>query len=237
METKINKPAALLPADVIERAKNLGAALLADGMKTLDVVNDGAMDAGINPVDISMKVVGTAFTLETENGDNLPIHLAMKLLQDGYVMVIDGKGYAGKAYFGDLIARQARSMGAVGMIIDGYMRDREEIVEMGYPVYSRGFMQRGPGKKNPGRVNCPIECGGVKVNPGDLVVADGDGVTVVPADKIEDALAAAEKKSVYEIERRKTMDAYDKTKSEGKELCNLSPAWVDEQLEALGISL
>ena len=237
IETQINKPVPLLPDSVIERAKKLGAALLADGMKTLGVQNDGAMCAAINPVDMNMRVVGTAFTLETEDGDNLPIHLAMKLLKDGYVMVIDGKGYDGKAYFGDLIARQCRSMGALGMVIDGYMRDRDEITEMGYPVFSRGYMQRGPGKKNPGRVNCPIECGGVKVNPGDLVVGDADGVTVVPQDKIEEALAAAEKKDAYEHERRKKMADYDKAKAEGGELFNLSPAWVDEQLAALGVKL
>lgn len=237
METKINKPAPLLPEEVIERAKKLGAALLADGMKGLGVPNEGCMDCGINPVDISMKTVGTAFTLETDNGDNLPIHLAMKLLQKGYVMVIDGKGYNGKAYFGDLIARQARAMGAEAMIIDGYVRDRDEMAEMGFPVYARGYMQRGPGKKDPGRVNCPIMCGGVQVNPGDLIVADADGVTVVPQEKIEEALAGAEKKNDYEIKRRETIDKYEKAVAAGEEPFNLSPAWVDEQLAELGVKL
>ena len=94
MESKINFPAPLLPDSVIQRAKALGAALLADGMKGLGVENDGAMSRDINPVDIQMRVVGTAFTLETEGGDNLPIHLSMKLLSEGYVMVIDGKGFS-----------------------------------------------------------------------------------------------------------------------------------------------
>lgn len=237
IETKINKPASLLPEEIIARAKKLGAALLADGMKELGVQNDGAMCREINPITMEMRVVGTAFTLETEDGDNLPIHLAMKLLKEGYVMVIDGKGYTGKAYFGDLIARQARAVGAEGMVIDGCVRDRDEIAEMGYPVYSIGFMQRGPGKKNPGRVNCPITCGGVVVNPGDLVVADADGVTVVPRDKLEEALAAAEKKNAYEHNRRDTIDKYVEAKKNGSELFNLSPSWVDDQLRDLGIEL
>lgn len=237
MESMINMPAPLLPDSVIERAKALGAALLADGMKGLGVQNDGAMSKEINPVDMSMKVVGTAFTLETENGDNLPIHLSMKLLSEGYVMVIDGKGFDGTAYFGDLIARQARAVGAAAMIVDGCVRDRDELTEMGYPVFSAGFMQRGPGKKNPGRINCPITCGGVQVNPGDLVVGDCDGVTVVPKEKIEEALAAAEKKNAYEIERREKIQAYVDAKASGGELFNLSPAWVDEQLAGLGIKL
>lgn len=237
METKINKPAPLLPDEIVKRAGQLGAALLADGMKGLGILNEGCMDKGINPVDIQMKAVGTAFTLETEDGDNLPIHLAMKLLEKGYVMVIDGKGHEGKAYFGDLIARQARAMGASAMILDGCVRDRDEMVEMGFPVYARGYMQRGPGKKNPGRVNCPIVCGGVAVNPGDLIVADADGVTVVPKEKIDEALVAAEKKNSYEIERRKTIAAYEKAEKEGHGLFSLSPAWVDDQLEELGIQL
>ena len=237
IETCVNRPAPLLPEAVIERARKLGAALLADGMKELGVQNDGVMCRAINPVEAGMRVVGTAFTLETEDGDNLPIHLAMKLLREGYVLVIDGKGYEGKAYFGDLIACQCRSMGAEGIVIDGCVRDREEIAEMGFPVYCRGFMQRGPGKRNPGRVNCPIECGGARVAPGDLVVGDADGVTVVPRDRLEEALAAAEKKAAYERERRASMAAYDRAKAEGGELFSLSPTWVDELLAELGVRL
>ena len=237
METKIEKPAALLPDDILDRARKLGSALLADGMKGLGVLNDGSMLSTINPVDVSMKVVGTAFTIESADGDNLPIHLGMKLLQDGYVMVIDGKGYEGKAYFGDLMARQSMAMGAVAMVVDGCVRDREELIELGLPVYTRGYMQRGPGKKSPGRINCPIMCGGVHVQPGDLVIGDCDGVTVVPKEKIEEALAAAEKKDAYEHERRATIAAYLKAKAKGETPASLSPAWVDEQLAELGIQL
>lgn len=237
MEACIQKPAPLLPASVVKRASGLGAALLADGLKGLGVDGDGVMRREINPVDVRMRVVGTAFTLETEDGDNLPIHLSMKLLSEGYVMVIDGKGYPDKAYFGDLIARQARAMGAAGMVIDGCVRDRDEIAEMGYPVFSAGFMQRGPGKQNPGRINCPITCGGIRVEPGDLVMGDCDGVTVVPREKLEEALAAAEKKQAYEVERRARIQAYSAAKSSGGQLFNLSPVWVDEQLADLGIKL
>lgn len=237
METRINKPSELLPESVLKRAEVLGSALLADGMKGLGVPNDGCLSYNINPVDISMKVVGTAFTLESQDGDNLPIHLGMKLLQKGYVMVIDGKGYTDKAYFGDLIASQARAMGAIGMIVDGCVRDRDTIAEMGFPVFARGYMQRGPGKKDPGRVNCPIVCGGVPINPGDLVVGDCDGVTIIPKEKLEEALAAAEKKDAYEIERRKTIAAYIEAQEKGETLFSLSPAWVDEQLEELGVEL
>lgn len=237
MENKIIKPAPLLPATVIERAKKLGSALLADGMKGLNVPGDGCMDCGINPVDIRMRVVGTAFTLESSDGDNLPIHLSMKLLKEGYVLVVDGKNYTAKAYFGDLIARQAQAMGAEGIIIDGYVRDRLDLTEMGYPVFARGYMQRGPGKKDPGTINYPIVCGGVTVNPGDLVIGDCDGVTVVPREKVDAALEAAEKKLAYEENRVSTIAKYREAKAKGGELFNLSPAWVDEQLSELGVTL
>ncbi len=237
METKINPPVELLPQSIIERAEKLGAALLADGMKGLGIPNDGSLAAAIDPVDVRMKAVGTAFTIESQDGDNLPIHLAMKLLAKGYFVVIDGKAYAGKAYLGGLIVRQIRAMGAVGIAIDGCVRDREDMIELGFPVYARGFMQRGPGKKDPCRVNCPIECGGITVNPGDLVVADGDGVTVVPKDKLEEALDAAEKKKAYEDERVKTIAAYCEAEAKGEPLFSLSPKWVDEQLAELGLQL
>ncbi|MGI6635672.1 MAG: RraA family protein [Christensenellales bacterium] len=237
METRIERPAALIPKDVIERARKFGSALLADGMKALNLPGDGCMDYTINPVDSKMSMAGTAFTLESENGDNLPIHLAMKLLEPGYVMVIDGKGYEGKAYLGDLLVRQAAAMGAVGIVIDGCVRDREELTALGFPVYARGIMQRGPGKSQPGRINCPITCAGVPVNPGDLVVGDSDGVTVVPCQHIEHVLAAAGKKAEYEFERRSTIADYMEAKRNNKPAGNLSPAWVDEQLVQLGVKL
>lgn len=237
MESKICQPAPLLAKEIIERTKKLGAALLCDGMKGMGVPRDGCMDAGINPVDIGMRVVGTAFTLSAEPGDNLPIHLAMKLMKDGYVMVIDGKNHQEHPYFGDLLTRQAQAMGASGIVIDGYIRDRDELVEMGFPVFSRGFMQRGPLKKEPGQINCVISCGGVKVCPGDLVIGDADGVTVVPRDKIPAALEAAEKKDSYERDRRAKIEKYVNARKNGGELFNLSPAWVDEQLASLGVKL
>lgn len=203
MESAINLPAPLLPEEVIERAKALGAALLADGMKGLGVENDGAMSRDINPVDIRMRTVGTAFTLETENGDNLPIHLSMKLLSEGYVMVIDGKGFSGNAYFGDLIARQARAVGAEAMIIDGCVRDRDELAQFtDFPVYARGVVPNGPYKNGPGEINFPVSVGGQVICPGDILVGDGDSVLVVKpedAERVAKEAAAVQKKEQGQI--------------------------------------
>ena len=230
------KPCApLLPAEMIERAKKLNVPLLLDGVKAakLPILNDGCMAAGINAVERGMKVVGTAMTVETANGDNFPIHVASySVKEDGYVMVIDGKGYDGRAYFGDLIMGACQAAGFAGMVIDGYTRDRDGNIELGFPVYSRGFMPRGPIKKDEGNINTEIMCGGVKVAPGDLVVGDSDGVCVIPRDYIETVLAEAEKKQAYEENREKTIAAYRKAKAEGTELPQLAPQWVLDMLNA-----
>lgn len=230
-----NQCAPLLPADVIARAERLNVPLLLDGLKAgkIEIPGGGCMAMEIMPVERGMKVVGTAMTVETDNGDNFPIHVASySVKEDGYVMVIDGKGYAGRAYFGDLIMGACQAAGFKGMVIDGCTRDRDGNVELGFPVYSRGFMPRGPIKKDEGNINTPIMCGGVKVEPGDLVVGDSDGVCVIPREHIETVLSEAEKKLAYEENREKTIAAYRKAKAEGRELPQLAPQWVLDMLQA-----
>ena len=225
----INQCAPLLPAEVIERAKKLNVPLLLDGVKAakIDIPNGGCMDMHINPVERGMTVVGTALTVETANCDNFTIHVASYSFQaDGYVMVIDGKGYEGRAYFGDLIMGACQAVGFEGMVVDGCTRDRDGKIELNFPVYSRGFMPRGPIKKDEGNINTPILCGGVQVNPGDLVVGDSDGVCVIPVEHIEAVLAEAEKKLAYETKREETIAAYRKARAEGDELPQLAPQWV-----------
>ena len=209
----------LIPEEYLARAKKLNAAQLADGMKELGVYRDGVMDADILPVERHMKMVGTAFTVETADGDNFPIHVATYTGGDGYVMVIDGKGHSEHAYLGDLIMGAAKAVGYCGIVCDGYVRDREGCIEMNFPVYSRGLMQRGPIKKNPGKINEPIVCGGIRVEPGDLVVGDYDGITVVPRALIPEVLERAEKKQAYEEKRDEMIANYVAAKAAGREAC------------------
>lgn len=231
----INSCAPLLSDEIIRRAKKLNVPLLLDGLKAakIDIPNGGCMDMQIGPVERGMTVVGTALTVETSNGDNFPIHVASySFAAEGYVMVIDGKGYEGRAYFGDLIMSACQAVGFEGMVIDGCTRDRDGNVELNFPVYSRGFMPRGPIKKNEGNINTPIMCGGVKVAPGDLVVGDSDGVCVIPIEHIEMVLTEAEKKLEYENKRNETIAAYRKAKAEGTELPQLAPQWVIDMMNA-----
>ena len=230
----LNPCAPLLSDEIIRRAKNLNVPLLLDGVKAakIDIPNGGCMDMHINAVEWGMTVVGTALTVETDNGDNFPIHVASYSFDaKGYVMVIDGKAYEGRAYFGDLIMGACQAVGFEGMVIDGCTRDRDGNIELNFPVYSRGFMPRGPIKRDEGNINTPIQCGGVRVNPGDLVMGDSDGVCVIPVEYIETVLAEAEKKKAYEDKRTETIAAYRQAKKDGTPLPQLAPQWVLDMMK------
>jgi regulator of RNase E activity RraA len=218
----------MLSKNIIERAKKLSPAQLADGMKNLGILRNGSMNAEIMPVDENKIMVGTAYTVNTQDGDNLPIHVALYRGKPGYVLIVAGKGYKERAYIGDLMGATGDAMGLAGIVVDGMVRDKLGLRELKTPIYAMGYMQRSPDKQGPGEINTLVECGGVTVEPGDLVVGDCDGVTVVPKDRIDEVLEKAEEKNEYEINRRKTMNEYVKCIAEGKEPPEIAPAWVIE---------
>ena len=227
MNSNCNDTPELLPGEVIARAEKLEPALVSDGMKGTDIPGEGTMDAEIMPVDPSMKIVATAITVNTCNGDNFPIHYATYTTPPGYVMVIDGNDFTRKAYLGDLIAGAAKAVGFKGIVIDGYVRDYEGLKELGLPIFCKGFMQAGPIKKGPGQVNVPIHCGGISVEPGDLVVAGADGVSVVPRARIDEILTNAEAKQRLDLAMQANIDAYNEAVSRGEEPPKLMPAWIE----------
>ena len=193
-----NELPVLLDQEIIDRASAFGSAELCDGMKGLGVPNDGCMAWDIMPLEKNMKMVGTACTVETEDGDNFPIHVAIYQGKPGYVLVIDGKNYKERTYLGDLMGAAAKAIGFNGIVCDGCVRDRLGLEALDLPIFSRGILQHTPAKKGPGKINVPIMCGGVKVNPGDLILGDCDGVTVVPKELITTVLDKAEEKLEYE---------------------------------------
>lgn len=220
----------LLDEGIIKRASRFGSAELCDGMKGMGVPNDGCLAAEILPIEKNMRMVGTACTVETKDGDNFPIHVAIYQGKPGYVLMIDGKACQERTYLGDLMGAAAKAIGFNGIVCDGFVRDRLGLEELGMPIFSRGFMQRTPSKKGPGKINTPITCGGVEVHPGDLVLGDADGVTVVPKDLIEAVLEKAEEKLEYEKNRRIKIAEYAKAREEDKVLPDLAPGWVREML-------
>lgn len=224
------KNPSLIDAAIVDKARSLGSAILADGMKGL-IEMDGCMDAAVMPIHFGMRMAGTALTVETEKGDNFPIHVAAYTGAEGYVMVIDGKNCKDRPYFGELICSAAKAVGFNGIVIDGLVRDRAETVALDFPVFAKGFLQRGPLKKGPGNINTPIRCAGLTVNPGDLIVGDDDGVTVVPRGMIDEVLKKAEEKAVYEENRKKTIAQYAQAKADGMPLPQLAPRWVLDMLK------
>lgn len=216
-----------IPEAIIERASRLNPALLCDGMSALGIPGEGCMDADILPIDPNVRLIGTAATIETENGDNYPIHMVAYEKNEGYVLVIDGKGFRDRAYFGDMILSAMKEVGYLGVVVDGMIRDRTDCIELGLPVFCKGFIQRGPIKENAGKINEPITCGGIRVSPGDLIVGGADGITVVPRERIEEVLNKAEQKLAYEEERLKIIASYHESQQnpDAKEI-ELAPAWV-----------
>ena len=138
-----------------------------------------AMRSRIKALSNGMKLVGPAFTVKVPPTDNLMIHKALTLIKPGDVLVIDGGGDHSWALMGFLMISTAIKLGIAGIVADGCLRDGEEIRNSGFPVFCAGLSPNGPFKEGPGEINFPISCGGQVVNPGDIIVADDDGVVVL----------------------------------------------------------
>jgi regulator of RNase E activity RraA len=183
-------------SSLVRQASEYQAAILAD-------VNGrrGALHGRITALRPSMKLVGTAITVDVRPGDNLMIHAAMACAKPGDVLVVDGKGDQTSALMGTIMMTACKQLGIAGVVIDGAVRDSLEIEEMGFPVFSVGTNPNGPTKNVAGRIGHPITCGGVSVRSGDLVVADADGVVVIERERVEALLPLAHKKVEDEAAR------------------------------------
>ena len=149
----------------------------------------GAMDTGIRPVWPSPKIVGAAVTVQARSADNLMIHKSLAVARPGEIVLIATQGNVTNAGFGELTGTTAAEAGLAGIVVDGMVRDGDAFEGLGLPVYARGLNPNGCDKVGPGEIGYPIACGGVVVRSGDIVIADGDGITVVP---LADAETVAE---------------------------------------------
>jgi 4-hydroxy-4-methyl-2-oxoglutarate aldolase len=205
---------------VVEQAAQFPSSILADvaGRR-------GALHGRIAPLAPSMRFAGPALTVEVRPGDNLMIHAAMAVAKPGDVILVDGKGDLNAALMGEIMSQQCVALGVAAVVIDGAVRDSQAIRELGFPMYAAGLNPNGPTKAVSGRLNHPISIGGVTVCPGDLVVGDADGVTVIERAKAAAMLplavekVAAETKRIADIKSRKA----------------LRPAWLDGALRAAGV--
>ncbi|AEY93998.1 dimethylmenaquinone methyltransferase [Streptomyces hygroscopicus subsp. jinggangensis 5008] len=188
---------ARVTSEVLEAYRGLPTANIGDATERL-----GLLDSGISAVWPGARAVGRALTVLTRAGDNLAIHEAVEIAKPGDIIVVNGEGDVSRALIGELIAERARARGVVGMVLDGAARDVEVLAEMRFPVWARAVTPAGPYKFGPGRVGEPIAVGGVVCHAGDVVVGDGDGVAVIPADRAASVLAAAREVEAEEARRR-----------------------------------
>lgn len=158
-----------------------------------------AVDTQISRIAPEGSLVGTAFTVRVPQGDNLMFHAAMDLAKPGDVIMIDAGGFENRAIFGELMATYCKIRGINGIVVDGAIRDRDEIAALKeFQVFARSATPNGPYKNGPGEINVPVVIGGKIVHPGDIVVGDGDGVIIVRPDQAEELIIAT--KAVEEKE-------------------------------------
>ena len=174
--------------ELIEKFRGLPTANVADCMERLGVMSSEIRLLS-NPSKKSM--VGVALTVKVRNGDNLFIHQAIEMGGPGDVIIVDNEGGRERSLAGAVMFGYCQYKGIEGLVIDGPIRDYDDVVESDWHIYATGVTSRGPYKTGPGEVNVPICCGGVVVNPGDIILGDMDGILVIPKEDAERILELA----------------------------------------------
>ncbi|MBX5467343.1 MAG: 4-carboxy-4-hydroxy-2-oxoadipate aldolase/oxaloacetate decarboxylase [Firmicutes bacterium] len=170
-----------------ERLRLLGAATVGEG-----VARTAVMQPRIRPIQTGVAIAGRAVTAICAPGDNLMVHVALQVIQPGDVLVVGSWAPLPNAVLGELLATGFRAHGAAGAVVDGGVRDVQAIRALGFPVWADHVTPLGNTKSQPGWVNAPVVVGGVTVHPGDFVVADDDGVVVIPGGDVAAVLRQAE---------------------------------------------
>jgi 4-hydroxy-4-methyl-2-oxoglutarate aldolase len=182
--------------NLVKEFQKLPTTCISDGM---DGLNN--LDPSIKPLKEEYKLAGRAFTVKIPVGDNLAVLKAIRNAKPGDILVVDAKGDQYRAIAGDFVVGMMQTLGIGGLVVDGVIRDSIGIKELNFPVFSKGTTVAASGKAGVGEINVPISCGGMTVNPGDIIVGDADGVVVIPQECEQEVLAKSLKKLTKDQER------------------------------------
>ena len=168
---------------ILDAFRDVAVAVISDNMNRLHGTRN------LRPMHGPARLIGTAVTVKTRPGDNYALHLSYDHLRESDVLVVDGGGDLNQALVGEIMMMRAKLQGVAGFVIDGAVRDVPAFADAGFPCFARGVTHRGPYKTGPGETNVPIAVDGMVVMPGDLVVADEDGVIAFPPAAAEELLS------------------------------------------------